>query len=203
MVDEIFDTLKAGNSRFVAGLRINHDFVTQRKELKNEQNPFAAIMTCSDSRVISEYIFDTGIGDLFIVRNAGNIIDTVSLASLEFAVTSLGVKFLLIMGHESCGAVLKAIDDFEHNKSDSILVKAIKPSVIRAKQKLIYSDNYIAETIIENVKHQCDEICKNSELLRKKLEKEEIHIAGGYYHFETGEVEFFELKNNTFVQDLV
>jgi carbonic anhydrase len=193
MAQLIFEKLKAGNKRFVEGLRINHDFVTQRKEMKYEQNPFAIIMTCSDSRVISEYIFDTGIGDLFIVRTAGNIVDTISIASIEFAVSALGVKFLMIMGHESCGAVLKAIDDFEHDKSDSVLVKAIKPSVLKAKKIHSHKENYIAETIIENVRHQAEEILLNSIMIKEKIQNGELKMVGAYYHFETGEVDFIDL----------
>ena len=127
--------LVEGNKRFVSSQMIHPNISSQtRTELTKGQNPFAVIVSCSDSRVPPEVVFDQGLGDLFVIRTAGEVVDDIALASIEYAVEHLGVKLVVVMGHEKCGAVDAAVKGGKLPKHLNELIAAINPSVVKAKK---------------------------------------------------------------------
>lgn len=164
----------------------------RRAELANVQHPFAAIVSCSDSRVPPEIVFDQGLGDLFIVRVAGNVINDEGLGSIEYTVDHLGTRLILVLGHQSCGAVKAARETIAakgkapgHIES---LVTAIKPAVqATAKEDL-------DATIKANVKHVVQALRSSTPILKAKVDSGEIQVIGGYYSLDTGAVTFLDEK---------
>jgi carbonic anhydrase len=164
----------------------------RRAELANSQHPVATIVSCSDSRVPPEIVFDQGLGDLFIVRVAGNVINDEGLGSIEYSVDHLGVRLVLVLGHQSCGAVKAARETIAakgkapgHIES---LVTAIKPAVeATAKDDL-------DTTIKANVKHVAQAIRSSTPILKAKVDSGEIQVIGGYYSLDTGAVTFLDEK---------
>jgi carbonic anhydrase len=138
--DEALDQLKKGNDRYVAGVMKRHDFRTEREALAGGQNPFAGILSCADSRVAPEYAFDSARGDLFVVRVAGNFADEDGIASFEYAVKFLGTPLLVVLGHDSCGAVSAAIktvrDGIELPGHLPGLVEHIRPAIQRTSSSM-------------------------------------------------------------------
>jgi carbonic anhydrase len=185
--------LKEGNSRYTSG-NLQHPGQTaeRRTELANTQHPFAAILSCSDSRVPPEVVFDQGIGDLFIVRVAGNLINDEGLGSLEYTVDHLGTRLILVLGHQRCGAVDAARETIAakgkapgHIQS---LVTAIKPAVeATAKEDL-------DATIKANVKHVVDAVRSSTPILKAAVDSGKIQVIGGYYSLDTGAVTFLDQK---------
>src|ERR1051325_538887 len=190
---EAISKLKEGNNRYTSG-NLQHPGQTseRRTELANTQHPFAAVVCCSDSRVPPEVVFDQGLGDLFIVRVAGNVINDEGLGSIEYGVDVLSARLIVVLGHQSCGAVDAAMKTIAakgkapgHIQS---LVAAIKP-VIDATPK---SD---LETMIKaNVKHVVDGLRSSKPILKNKVDTGEVHVIGGYYTLDTGAVTFLDEK---------
>ena len=185
--------LKEGNGRYTSG-NLQHPGQTaeQRKELANTQHPFAAILSCSDSRVPPEVVFDQGLGDLFIVRVAGNVINDEGLGSLEYTVDHLGTRLILVLGHQRCGAVDAARETIAakgkapgHIQS---LVTAIKP-VVEATAK-----EDLDATIKANVKHVVDALRSSTPILKAEVDSGKIQVIGGYYSLDTGAVTFLDEK---------
>jgi len=164
----------------------------RRAELAKSQHPFAAILSCSDSRVPPEIVFDQGLGDLFIVRVAGNVINDDGLGSIEYSVDHLGTRLILVLGHQSCGAV-KAARETLSAKSKApghieSLVTAIKPAVeTTAKDDL-------ETTIKANVKHVVNALRSSKPILKAKVDSGEVQVIGGYYSLDTGAVTFLDEK---------
>src|SRR6266436_4503933 len=131
--DQTWNDLAAGNHRFVLGKTAPHDFLTQRKALTNNQHPRVAVMSCSDSRVPPEQVFDTGLGELFVVRSAGEDDDVLSIGSLEYAVEHLGSSVIVVMGHQSCGAVTAACSGA---KSESVNLDAVESPIASSCAKI-------------------------------------------------------------------
>jgi carbonic anhydrase len=164
----------------------------RRTELAKTQHPFAAIVSCSDSRVPPEIVFDQGLGDLFIVRVAGNVINDEGLGSIEYSVDHLGTRLILVLGHQSCGAVKAAKETIAakgkapgHIES---LVTAIKPAVeATAKDDL-------DATIKANVKHVVEALRSSAPILMARVDSGEIQVIGGYYNLDTGAVTFLDEK---------
>ena len=164
----------------------------RRAELAKSQHPFAAIVSCSDSRVPPEIVFDQGLGDLFVVRVAGNVINDEGLGSIEYSVDHLGTRLILVLGHQSCGAVKAAKETIAakgkapgHIES---LVMAIKPAVeATAKDDL-------ETTIKANVKHVVDALRSSTPILKAKVDSGDIQVIGGYYSLDTGTVTFLDEK---------
>jgi carbonic anhydrase len=185
--------LKEGNGRYTSGT-LQHPGQTaeRRTELANTQHPFATILSCSDSRVPPEIIFDQGVGDLFIVRVAGNVINDEGLGSIEYSIDHLGTRLILVLGHQSCGAVKAAKETIAakdkapgHIKS---LVTAIKPAVeATAKGDL-------ETTIKANVKHVVDTLRSSTPILKAKVDSGQVQVIGGYYSLDTGAVTFLDQK---------
>lgn len=186
---EALEKLKEGNSRFTH-MKLNHpdQTINRRLEGLQGQHPFVVILTCSDSRVSPEIIFDQGLGDIFEIRNAGNILDEHVIGSIEYAVAHLDTHLVVILGHQDCGAVTAAIQNHPESKHIKSLVKAIKPAVDMArKQEGALLDNAIRNNIELTVKE-----LKNSEPIIKKLVKSgKVKVIGAYYKIDSGEVDFY------------
>jgi len=190
---EAISKLKEGNGRYTSG-NLQHPGQTaeRRTELANTQHPFATILSCSDSRVPPEIVFDQGLGDLFIVRVAGNVINDEGLGSVEYSVDHLGTRLILVLGHQSCGAVKAARETIAakgkapgHIQS---LVTAIKPAVeATAKDDL-------ETTIKANVKHVVDTLRASTPILKAKVDSGDVKVIGGYYSLDTGAVTFLDEK---------
>jgi len=188
---EALQRLKDGNKRFVSGktLRPRQD-VSRIREVATGQNPFAIVVGCSDSRVPSEIIFDQGLGDLFIVRTAGQVSTYAAWGSIEFAEEMLGAKLLVVLGHTRCGAVQAAVALPEVPGHIVTLINAIKPAVANAKQKT--TANLLDESIRENVRLQVEQLRTLEPLLAKRVRDGSLRVVGALYDLETGVVEFFE-----------
>src|SRR6266567_3053964 len=190
---EAISKLKEGNGRYTSG-NLQHPGQTseRRAELAKTQHPFATIVSCSDSRVPPEIVFDQGLGDLFIVRVAGNVINDEGLGSIEYSVDHLGTRLILVLGHQSCGAVKAARDTIAakgkapgHIES---LVMAIKPAVeATAKDDL-------ETTVKANVKNVVKALRSSTPILKAKVDSGEIQVIGGYYSLDTGAVTFLDEK---------
>ena len=190
---EAISKLKEGNGRYTSGNPQHPGQTTERRtELAKTQHPFAGIVSCSDSRVPPEIIFDQGLGDLFIVRVAGNVINDEGLGSIEYTVDHLGTRLILVLGHQRCGAVDAARETIAakgkapgHIQS---LVTAIKPAVeATAKDDL-------ETTIKTNVKNVVQALRSSTPILKAKVDSGEIQVIGGYYSLDTGAVTFLEEK---------
>ena len=188
--DAAFERLMKGNARYVDGDMKSHDFIAERPALVMGQNPFAGILSCADSRIAPEYTFDTGRGDLFVCRVAGNFANKDSIASFEYGVAVLGVPFILVLGHDSCGAVdstIKAVKEGVtfpgHIPS---LVKALSPAV---KSSMSQSGSLLDNSIRQNVRLNVASLRSATPILSKAVDDHLLRIAGGVYHLETGRVE--------------
>lgn len=189
--DEGLRLLKEGNERFLKGkpIRPNQD-LERIKEVSNAQFPFATIIGCSDSRVPNEIIFDQGVGDLFIIRTAGQVSSYASWGSIEFAEEILGTKLIVVLGHTQCGAVHAAVTLPEVPGHIVTLINAIKPAVERAKLK--NPADIMDAAIRENVKMQVEQLRSLEPILAKRVREGSTKIVGALYHLETGKVEFFD-----------
>ncbi len=175
------EKLLEGNRRFVSGKLMAKDLPKRRSELLTGQKPFAIILACSDSRVAPEYIFDVSLGDIFVIRTAGNIADKIALGSMEYAAEHLHSPLLLVLGHEKCGAVAAACAGGHAPGNISSIVFEIAPA---AKA----SGNDPAKTVPENVKCVIQTIRKKSEILSHLEREGKLKIAGAVYSLSTGAV---------------
>ena len=183
--------LKEGNQRFVNGLSAKpRQDVKRIKEVASAQSPFATIVGCSDSRVPNEIIFDQGLGDLFIVRTAGQVSTYASWGSIEFAEEILGTKLIVVLGHTSCGAVNAAVNLPEVPGHIVTLINAIKPAVEKAKKKEPAS--LLDAAIRENIMMQVEQLKGLEPVLAKRVREGSIKIMGALYDLSSGKVEFFE-----------
>ena len=178
-----YETLCKGNTRFINGETLKRDHVSRRAQLVSGQHPYAAVITCSDSRIAPEYLFDAGLGELFIVRNAGNVIDVNVLASIEYAVLELGVELVVVLGHEGCGAVNAACSTEEHDGNIAALMKELEESVKRG-------NGNPEKAIIENMQLSMDKLQLDSEHLRNRMQEGKLTIKGGVYSLDTGIVQW-------------
>lgn len=186
--------LKDGNARFVEGESTYKDYKAQVQETSKGQYPFAIILSCMDSRNPSEIIFDQGIGDIFNIRIAGNIVDEDVLGSLEFACKVTGSKLILVMGHTNCGAIMGACDDVKLGNLTALLSK-IRPAVERVNEdgdRNSKNSEYVAKVARENVILAIECIKNNSPILKEMLDNGEIMAVGSMYDLETGKVTFYE-----------
>lgn len=185
--------LKDGNERFTSGLSANRDLLQKVKETQHEQNPFAAILSCMDSRAPAELIFDQGIGDIFNIRIAGNVISPYVLGSLEYAVAVAGSKLILVMGHTNCGAIKGACDDVKMGNLTGLL-EQIKDSV--SHENTITEDrnghnmDFVNKVSLLNVQHSVNQMKEQSEVIRDYVEKGKIKIVPAMYDIATGKVAF-------------
>lgn len=175
--------LQEGNNRFVND-RVDNKLInsTRRKALTEGQQPWAVILTCSDSRVVPELIFDTGLGELFVIRIAGNIASTESIASIEFAVAILNTKLIVVLGHENCGAVTTAVNGGNLGNHLNNLFKHIQPAITASKK-----GDSINEITKKNAEIVCQKLIKNSSIISNAM-NEGLEIKPAFYLLETGQV---------------
>jgi carbonic anhydrase len=189
--DKGYEILVEGNQRFVNRLNSNHDHLEMINETREGQYPFAVILSCMDSRTSAELIFDQGLGDLFSIRVAGNIVNDDILASLEYAVKYVGSKVLMVLGHTSCGAINSAKAGVKDGHITKLLDR-IQPSIAKAMLKEedyhMFNDN----ATYANVENSLEEILTRSEIVKDMFKKGEIGLVGGVYDIETGKVDFFK-----------
>ncbi|RSK41645.1 carbonic anhydrase family protein [Mangrovimonas spongiae] len=189
--------LKEGNQRFQSNLKANRNLLEQVNDTSEGQFPFATILSCIDSRVSAELVFDQGLGDIFSVRIAGNFVNEDILGSMEFASKLAGTKLIVVLGHTSCGAIKGACDDAKLGNLTTMLAK-IKPAVeaisepqdksLRNSKNLEFVDNVAKKNValtIENIRQQ-------SPVLKEMEDNNEIKIVGAMYDINTGAVSFFE-----------
>ncbi len=187
--------LKEGNERFVGNLKFNRNLLQQVNETRDGQWPFAVVLSCIDSRTSAELVFDQGMGDIFSVRIAGNIINEDILGSMEFACKVAGSKFIVVLGHTKCGAVKGACDHVELGNLTTLLAK-LQPAVSCETQTTLNRDSsnavFVENVAKINVEEAVGEIQAKSPILKEMIDKGEIGICGAMYNVETGQVEFYE-----------
>lgn len=187
--------LKEGNQRFVNNLKSNRDLLEQVNETKNGQFPFAAVLSCIDSRTSAELIFDQGLGDIFSIRIAGNVVSEDVIGSMEFACKLAGSKLIVILGHSRCGAITGACKETKLGNLTNLLGK-VKPSIEYVKQNhtgtKIDSVEGINLVASYHVEHTIKEVLSKSPILREMYETGDIGIIGAFYNVETGKVDFLK-----------
>src|SRR5579863_10388129 len=188
--DAALDRLMKGNTRYIDGLTKRHDFKNEREALSKGQNPFAAVLSCADSRIAPELCFDTARGDVFVCRVAGNFADEEIIASFEYAVAVLNTPLIMVLGHEACGAVdatIKSIKDGTTLPGHlPALVDAIRPAVEAAKNQ---PGDMLTNAIRENVKLNVDKLKSAGPILKSFVDDNKIHVVGGVYELRTGRLE--------------
>jgi len=194
--DMALQMLKDGNKRFLEGNTLERDFSEQIKKTANNQYPFAVILNCIDSRAPAEILFDQGIGDIFNIRIAGNIVNEDILGSLEFACKVSGAKLILVLGHSNCGAIKGAIDDVKLGNLTELLSK-IKPAVDATSyegKKSSSNYEYVEEVAKQNVMDSMKDIHDRSPILDSMIKNGDVKLEGGMYDLKTGKVEFYDDK---------
>lgn len=188
--DEALDRLMKGNRRYTGGNMRRHDFIAERPALALGQNPFAGILSCADSRIGPEYAFDTGRGDLFVCRVAGNFANADSIASFEYAVSVLGTPLVLVLGHQACGAVDATIKEVKNGTSFPghipSLTKALTPAVEAASKQ---PGDLLANAIKENVLLTVQQLQTAEPILSDAVSQKKLKVVGGVYDLKTGKVQ--------------
>jgi len=187
--------LKEGNKRFVNNLKINRNLLQQANETSEGQYPFAVVLSCIDSRTSAELIFDQGLGDLFSVRIAGNIINEDILGSMEFACKIAGSKMIVVLGHTKCGAIMGACDHVEMGNLTALLSKirpAIDEETTIKENRTSANAEFVEKVTNINVKRTIKSILERSPILKEMVEGGKIGIIGGTHDISTGMVTFFE-----------
>lgn len=187
--------LKEGNLRFVNNLKVNRNLLQQANDTREGQWPFAVILSCIDSRTSAELIFDQGLGDIFSIRIAGNVVNTDILGSLEFACKVAGSKLIVVLGHTNCGAIKGACDHVEMGNLTELLSK-IQPAVyeetetVQADQRNAGNAEFVENVTNLNIKRSVKAIVNRSYILEQLIEKGEVAIVGAKHNLETGLVDF-------------
>lgn len=188
------DLLKEGNKRFISNLKLNRNLLQQANETSDGQHPFAVILSCIDSRTSAELIFDQGLGDVFSVRIAGNIINEDILGSMEFGCKVAGSKIIVVLGHTKCGAIKGACDHVEMGNLTALLSK-ISPAVdyeTETKENRNSSNSVFVENVATiNVKQTVQAILDRSPILSEMIQSGQLGIIGGIHDISTGEVTFY------------
>ena len=191
---DALDLLVQGNQRFIKNEQQDKNLSEMREALIDNQQPFAAILGCSDSRVAPELIFDQTLGDIFSVRLAGNVACKKAIGSLEYSCKYLGSKIIVVMGHSNCGAIKAACDNFEEGNITEI-IKLLQPAVSEHTTTLgpvrnAKNSEFVSNVRFLNVKKQIQNIINQSNILKDLLDKKQIGIIGAVYNFASGQVEF-------------
>jgi len=198
---EALERLQEGNRRFVSDIRSRDTLVSQmrRSELTTGQEPFAVILGCSDSRVPVEIVFDQGLGDLFVIRVAGNIVAPSQIGSVEFAAERFATRLVVVLGHSQCGAILATLEELrrpKENQSQNLrsIVDRIRPSVegLLATELSHSPDELIRQAVRANVRASANHLRHGSEVLENLIQKDGLLIVGAEYSLETGSVAFFD-----------
>jgi carbonic anhydrase len=198
---EALKRLREGNHRFVTDVRRRDTFTgqTRRRELAAGQEPFAIILGCSDSRVPAEIVFDQGLGDLFVIRVAGNIVAPSQIGSVEFAAERFGTRLVVVLGHTECGAILATVEELgrpSEGQSRNLrsIVDRIRPSVeaLLATEFEDHPDALVRKAVRANIRVSADHLRHGSEVLEQSIQKDGLLVVGAEYSLETGVVDFFD-----------
>lgn len=189
--NQVLEILVDGNKRFSQNLKTQRDLKEQVLATSHGQFPFAVVLSCIDSRVPVEVVFDLGIGDIFSVRVAGNVVNDDVLGSIEFGCKVAGSKVVVVMGHKKCGAVTAACDGVELGNITTLLHK-IHPAVEKIKAESDGAATSVEEVAIENVNHSIAQILEKSPILAEMEESGQIEIVGAFYDVDNGQVEFLD-----------
>jgi carbonic anhydrase len=198
------EILQEGNGRFIKNLKAQRDLLGQVNDTREGQWPFATILSCIDSRTSAELVFDQGLGDVFSIRIAGNIVNTDILGSMEFACKVAGSKLIVVLGHTKCGAVKGACDHVEMGNLTELLSK-LQPAVYSesettaADKRNSKNGKFVENVATLNVKRSVKNIIERSFILEEMLDKGEIGIVGAMYNIDTGKVEFY--KDVSYIKD--
>jgi carbonic anhydrase len=188
--DEALARLKAGNERFVTGQVVHPNAGAERRaEVAKGQKPYAIVVGCSDSRVGPEVVFDQGLGDLFVVRTAGNVVDDVALGSIEYAAEHFGVPVILVLGHTRCGAVSAAVAGGEAHGHVGSVVEKIKPAVEETKGK---EGDAVDNAVRANVRNVVNQLRSAGPILSGLVKAGKLRVVGGCYDLDTGRVGMVE-----------
>lgn len=190
-----FSRLFEGNKVFVGGKPSPEDFSLERRmELAKGQHPLATVLTCSDSRVVPEFIFDKGLGDIFVVRVAGNVVEPTTLGSIEYAVEHLHTPLLVIMGHSQCGAVKATLETNGKPEGNiGAILKKIMPAVKTAKRAHKGPDETLDIAVHENIRNTYNDIMKNSKIIRHLVDEGKLQVMGAEYYLASGKAEPIDL----------
>jgi carbonic anhydrase len=188
-----FEVLEEGNKRFVSNLKINRNLLQQMNDTANGQYPFAAVLSCMDSRTSTELVFDQGLGDIFSIRIAGNVVNDDIVGSMEYACNVVGSKLIVVLGHSRCGAVKGACDHVEMGNLTGLLEK-IKPAIEKIDDHLPHPEfsMYHEKVAHANVLQSLEEILERSSIIRSLYKEGKIGLVGGMYSVETGRVSFIK-----------
>ena len=199
--DEALERLREGNRRFVSEVR-SHDNLTseaRRSALTAGQEPFAIILGCSDSRVPAEIVFDQGLGDLFVIRVAGNIVAPSQIGSVEFAAERAGARLVVVLGHSQCGAILATLEELKrptenHSRNLRSIVDRISPSVEALLSTDLKHDpeELVRQAVRANVRASANQLRHGSDIVEELIQKDGLRVVGAEYSLETGIVEFFD-----------
>lgn len=198
---EALARLREGNRRFVAGASDRDVFVTQarRREVADVQEPFAIILGCSDSRVPAELVFDQGLGDLFVIRVAGNVVAPSQVASVEFAAERFRTRLVVVLGHSMCGAILATLEELarpseERSRNLRSIVGRIRPSVegLLDTDLKLRPDALVHQAVRANIRASADHLRHGSEVLERLIQNDGVCVVGAEYSLETGVVDFFD-----------
>ena len=197
---EALNRLREGNRRFVAGEHISIKAPERRPRLVEEQHPFAIILGCADSRAPAELVFDQGLGDLFVIRVAGNVVAPSLIGSIEYAAEVFGTRLVVVMGHSHCGAVQAAVEELERPmelRSPNLrsIVERIRPSIETVRDvggPDLDRDTLVSKATRANVRASVTQLRASSTLIEGLMEDDALLIVGAEYSLETGEVDFFE-----------
>jgi carbonic anhydrase len=185
---DIITRLKSGNKHFVKdNLNSKNQDSQRRKTQTDGQDPFAIVLSCADSRVVPELAFDTGIGELFVVRVAGNVANTSSIASIEYAVAHLGTPVIVVLSHQSCGAVTAAVKGGDNGYNLNHLLSHITPAISNSGK-----DATINDVAKKNAQLTVQDLSNRSSIIAQAVSSGKLEIVPAYYHLETGVVEFLD-----------
>ncbi|MDR1990719.1 MAG: carbonic anhydrase [Acidobacteriaceae bacterium] len=196
---DALDRLREGNRRFAGDFRHRTHLGARRREVAIAQNPFAIILGCSDSRVPAEIVFDQGLGDLFVIRVAGNVVAPSQIGSVEFAATQYGTRLVVVLGHTSCGAILATIDELSRSTEQqsrhlASIVNRIRPSieVLMHTELANDRDTLVRHAVRANIGASVSHLRHGSELIETLIAKDGLVVIGAEYSLDTGLVEFFD-----------
>lgn len=188
------ELLKAGNARFEANLKVNRNLLEQANITADGQFPFAVVLSCIDSRTSAELIFDQGLGDIFSIRIAGNVLNDDIVGSMEFACKIAGSRLIVVLGHSGCGAVKGACDGVELGKLTGLLQK-IRPAImLTEKSGDLPRDEFVQRVAEKNVEHVVQEIRQRSNVLDAMIAEGQVGIVGAMYSVQSGTIQFQDMR---------
>lgn len=200
---EALERLREGNRRFVAEIQESATTHARRIELTAGQQPFAIILGCSDSRVPAELVFDQGLGDLFVIRVAGNVVAPSQIGSVEFAASQFGTRLVVVLGHTSCGAISATLEELQRpsaNQSRNLrsIVDRIRPSVATLLETELRHEPHalMHQAVRANIRASVNQLRHGSDILEKLIQNEGLMVVGAEYSLETGEVDFFDIPED-------